>query len=407
MLFNLNDFLRAISSLLDYIERDIFGVSSYHSRRIACISLRIAQELSMTSQEVFDLVSLSILHDNGASLKILHDQLRGNAKERLTLIESMQEHCTIGEENIKNYPFLTHPQNIIKYHHERYDGSGFFNLSGHSIPLMSQIINFADTLDLSFSLTDVYHDEVLKDRIIDFVKQQRNIWFAPEIVEVFMKISKQRDFWIEITDKHINKTLMFYTPIYHKDLSYVEIRQITETFSKIIDAKSQFTQSHSSSLALKLNRMIDYYGIDEEVKMKLLIAADLHDVGKLAISNLILDKPGKLTKDEFDIIKTHPAITRACLQEIKGFEDITEWACNHHEKLNGMGYPREISAEQLDFNSRLLACLDIYQALREDRPYRSAMSHIDAVKVLEKMANEQLIDHQIVKDITWVFQKDQ
>jgi HD-GYP domain-containing protein (c-di-GMP phosphodiesterase class II) len=149
MLFSLKDFLRAVANTLDAIEMDIFGLPTNHSKRIAYISLKVAVELGLPNPEIFDLVSFSILHDNGASLKVLHDNLEGSSNEKLSLVESMQEHCIIGEENIRNYPFLNVHQNIIKYHHERYDGTGFFKLSGDDIPIMSQIINLSDTLDLN------------------------------------------------------------------------------------------------------------------------------------------------------------------------------------------------------------------------------------------------------------------
>ncbi|GLC29148.1 HD-GYP domain-containing protein [Clostridium omnivorum] len=95
--------------------------------------------------------------------------------------------------------------------------------------------------------------------------------------------------------------------------------------------------------------------------------------------------------------------TRQALQEISGFEDITEWASNHHEKLNGQGYPFGKTAEALDFNSRLIACLDIYEALTEERPYRRALSHRSAMDILNKMKEEGFIDSKITQDIDNVF----
>ena len=151
--------------------------------------------------------------------------------------------------------------------------------------------------------------------------------------------------------------------------------------------------------------MADYYKMDVNEKMKLIIAADLHDIGKLAVPNSILDSPNKLSDEEFNIIKKHPYYTRLALQEIKGFEDITEWASNHHEKLNGKGYPFGKVAKDLDFNSRLMTCLDIYEALTEERPYRIGLSHEEAMDILNKMKDDGFIDTEITKDIDYVFNK--
>ena len=149
--------------------------------------------------------------------------------------------------------------------------------------------------------------------------------------------------------------------------------------------------------------MAEFYKMNNIMLLKLLIATDLHDLGKLAVSNNILDKPSELSKEEFEEIKKHPKITKYCLQDINGFEEITKWASNHHEKLDGSGYPEGLIAKDLDFNSRLIACLDIYQALREERPYRKPMDHHKAMDLLMSMAEVGQLDHNIIDDINSVF----
>ncbi len=399
MNFNLNEFLGAIANTLDIIEIELFGMATNHSKRIAYISVKIAYELSLSDEKIFDLVSLAIMHDNGASLKILHDNLKGSVREKINIIESRKEHCSIGEDNLNDFPFLTNPQNIVKYHHEKYDGSGFFGLSKHEIPLMAQIISFADTLDLGFDL----NDSLNRDIITAFVKENRNILFSPVLSDEFLKISIHDDFWEALKAENIDYSLIKVTPNFSYELNYNEIHTITKTFSKIIDAKSEYTQSHSSDLTNKLQIMAEFYKMDSIMTLKLSIATDLHDLGKLAISNSILDKPGKLSNEEFNEIKKHPEITKQCLQDIKGFEEITMWASNHHEKLDGSGYPDGLMAKDLDFNSRLIACLDIYQALREERPYRKRMDHVKAMEILKSMVNVGQLDNDIVDDINSVF----
>jgi HD-GYP domain-containing protein (c-di-GMP phosphodiesterase class II) len=397
--FNLNEFLRAVANTLDIVEIDIFGMPTNHSKRIAYISVKIARELRLTNEEIFDLASLAIMHDNGASMKILQDNLKGTVKEKIDIIESRKEHCIIGDDNLKNFPFLTNPQNIIRYHHEKYDGSGFFGLSKDEIPLFAQIIALSDTLDLAFDLRNAFNKEI----ITAFVNEHRNTFFSPVLSDVFLKIADHQEFWEALSDKNIDDNLKKVIPIFSNELNFNEIRTITKTLSKIIDAKSKYTQTHSSGLSEKLEKMAEFYKMDTIMTSKLLIATDLHDLGKLVISNNILDKPGKLSKEEFEKIMEHPKITRLCLQDIKGFEEITKWASNHHEKLDGSGYPEGLIAKDLDFNSRLIACLDIYQALREERPYRKSMDHNKAMEILKSMAGIGQLDHIIVDDINSVF----
>lgn len=403
MEFNLNEFSKSISTVLDVIETDIFGVPCNHSKRIAYMSLKMGKELNFKEEELFDIVSLSLLHDNGASLKILHDQLRGSVNERLHLIESMQEHCIIGDENIRAYPFLTSQKNVIKYHHERYDGSGFFGITGEDIPIMSQIINLVDTLDLNFDLKHLSINLESQNQVKEFIKRYNNTLFSPKLVETFLDVIQTPNFYNDLCDSRIDDAILIHTPPFSIELSYGEIHEITSTFSKIIDAKSKFTQDHSRGLSSKLESLIEYYSIDQDTATKLLIAADLHDLGKLAISNSILDKPEKLTSDEFNEIKKHPEISRHCLCGIKGFEEIAEWIYQHHEKLDGSGYPQGLVAEELSFYSRLLTTLDIYQALREERPYRDSLNHSSAMEILDQMVVELKVDGSIVKAIHTIF----
>jgi len=397
--FNLNAFLGAVANTLDTIEIEIFGMATNHSQRIAYISVKIASELQLTNEEIFDLASLAIMHDNGACMKILHDNLKGTAKEKINILESRKEHCIIGEDNLKSFPFLTNPQNIIRYHHEKYDGSGFFGLSKDEIPLLSQIISLSDTLDLAFDLRNPFNKHIINA----FVVEHRNIYFSYKLADAFLKISAEEEFWKALSDEGVDDNLKLVTPEFNNELSYPEIHTITKTLSKIIDSKSEYTQTHSSGLSEKIEKMAKFYKMDTTMTLKLVIATDLHDLGKLAISNKLLDKPGKLSKVEFEEIKKHPNITKLCLKDINGFEEITKWASNHHEKLDGSGYPEGLKAKDLDFNSRLIACLDIYQALREERPYRKSMDHNNAMEILNSMADGGQLDTNIVGDINTVF----
>ena len=403
MLFRLNEFLMAVSFALDFVEMDILGMPSNHGKRTAYISISIAREMGLSSEELHDVAALAMLHDNGLSEYSLHKKLATKELKNAALLEGVKEHCTIGEKNIKNYPLLTNVENIIKYHHERYDGEGFFNLREEEIPLMSQIIAIADALEKSFDLQNNNYN--MQNKVYEFVRNQENVSFSSTIVKVFLKVAENEEFWVNLKNNFVSTALEKEIPEYSLELTFEEIHNITNVLSKIIDSKSGYTQRHSQSLSEKAAIMADFYNLEQEEKMKLIIAADLHDIGKLAVPNDVLDKPDKLSDEEFNIIMKHPDYTRLALQGIKGFEDITEWASNHHEKLNGKGYPFGMADKELDFNSRLMTCLDIYQALTEERPYREGLSHEKAMEILNNMMYDGFIDIKITKDIDYVFSK--
>lgn len=400
MKFNLNSFLIGISVALDMAEKNIFNVSTYHSRRVAYIAVRVAKKLGMSTEECFDICSLSILHDNG----LTESALTCNLNPTLSMIdlEHVFEHCQIGENNVKNYPFLTSVNNVILYHHESYDGTGFYSKVGEDIPIMSRIISFADVIDCNSYLIDSSLSN--KNKIVSYIKEISGKTHDPVISNIFLELMEQTSFWLDLQEPYIDHALTDLLPNISLDLEYSDIFEITNIFSKIIDAKSKSTALHTHGIIEKSEIMGNYYKYNPEKISKMKIAASLHDLGKLAVSNTIIDKPGKLTDEEYEQIKTHPYLAYFMLRGILGFdEEMKQWIYTHHEKLNGSGYPLGLKSEDLSFEQRLLTCIDIYQALREDRPYRCGMDHDKGICIMHEMASKNEIDLKIVKDIDRVF----
>ena len=391
MRMNVNELLISLSKTLNFVEKGVLKNHSNHGMRVAYIAGRIAQELSMPEENLFDLISYSLLHDNG----IMNAQREAPSPDEFEA-EADPAHCVQGEKNIAEFPFLKREKNVLLYHHEHYDGSGFFGLAGREIPLYSRVISLADSVAVR------YCGGCTGDEITALVRTEARV-FDPVVREAFLELGGRVEFWLGMDDQFVQNSLVSMLPKVYREMEFRKIRSISQIFSRIIDAKSPFTGSHSRGISEKVGMICRYYEFDENTYWKMRIAADLHDLGKLIVPNEILDKPAKLDQREFRVIQSHPFYTRKVLEVINGFEDITEWASNHHEKLDGSGYPYGIGKDQLDFNSRILACVDIYQALTEDRPYRKSMSHRDAVRIMEKMARDRLIEPAVVEDIDSIF----
>ena len=352
MVFNLNGLIVSLSSALDFLEMDLLGVASHHARRVAYVAMQTARALGLPDDEVFDTIALAILHDNGIAASQGPQTEPDHSRGKLLIAEKARRHCELGEENLKGYPFLSRAEGAIKYHHENYDGSGYFGLSGNEIPRISRLIHLADSVELGFDLRNADYAE--KARIREHIKGASGKMYAPEDAEAFSEASAHPSFWLDLGDEYVSAAIHKYAPSYQKEMSLAEIRSATVVFSRIVDSKSRFTRIHSQELSSRAGRMAERYGMGPDEILKLRIAADLHDIGKLAVSNSILNKPGKLEASEVDRIQRHTYYTRKSLERIEGFELITEWAANHHEKLDGSGYPYGKQAEDLDFNSRLM-----------------------------------------------------
>lgn len=397
LLFDLNGLVLSLSRALDFMEMDFLGGVTNHSKRVAYISLMIARRLGYQDPELFDLATLALLHDNGVAAAFRNRANGGLLAESLETIDLGTEHCILGEENLKGYPLLTPVSDVIKYHHENFNGTGPFGLAGNLIPPFSRFIHLADALELRFRLGSP--DFAARGEIDDFARKMSGSLFDPVAADAFRELMSYPHFRLDLSDEFVAQALHAVAPHYEKEMDFARIRAVTKIFSLVIDSKSRFTRVHSQQLSERAGRMAARFGMGEEESCKLRISADLHDLGKLAVSNAIIDKPGPLDAAEIESMQRHTYYTRISLEAIPGFEDITEWAANHHETLNGRGYPYRKAGECLDANSRLMACLDVYEALTEERPYRQALDHSRAIAILGTMVKAGSLDGDFVAEI--------
>lgn len=384
-----NEFIEAFALTLDFLEMEFKNTLANHNKRTGLIAAQIGRAMGMSDADVFDLSAYAMLHDNGITHMCYNIFAAGGGNK----MDCMTAHCIRGEKNLAAFPFLQPRKNVIQYHHEAFDGSGYFGVSGDDIPLFSQIIALAEPLETAYSAGESQEEIIMR------IMEESGRKYAPALVEAFRSAADAVSFWLSLDLRFLDSELKRHIPTYSLTVDLKELLPVSAIMSEIIDLKSPFTANHSRGLSEKNAIMCDYYGFSENKKTKMLIATDLHDIGKLAIPNYILDKAGKLTDSEFHQIQAHVFYTRKVIESVRGFEDIAQWASNHHEKLDGKGYPFGLSADELSFESRLIGCLDIYQALTEDRPYREGLSHAAACKIMDDMVAQNKISREITADV--------
>jgi putative nucleotidyltransferase with HDIG domain len=165
--------------------------------------------------------------------------------------------------------------------------------------------------------------------------------------------------------------------------------QFIGTLASALDARDPYTAGHSgrvSEISCAIARSLQ---VDRQTFERIRIGALLHDIGKIGISDQILQKPGKLTVEEFDIIKLHPTIGRRILEGVNGFESYLDSVELHHENWDGTGYPRGLSEESVPLAARIIHVADAYDAMTSDRPYRRGMTHRKAMSILAECAGTQ------------------
>lgn len=168
------------------------------------------------------------------------------------------------------------------------------------------------------------------------------------------------------------------------------MKGLCQAFAQIVDAKSPFTYNHSNGVANTAVAIAKKLGFDSARVLFIRHAALLHDLGKMAVSNAILEKPGKPDEAEWQALKAHPAHTGNILRCISGFEQLSEVAASHHEKLDGTGYHRGLTAARLPVEARILVVAYIFDALSAKRPYRDALPLEKVLAIMQKDAPHAL-----------------
>jgi putative nucleotidyltransferase with HDIG domain len=251
---------------------------------------------------------------------------------------------------------------------EHWNGGGYpEGLQGKQIPRYSRIMNLSQTLE-------VFLVNRGAQTAIDVIRQRSNRWFDPDLVKAAESLHRAGALFADLGTETVLEDVVALEPEERKiTASEGMLDSVCMAFAEVIDAKSPFTYQHSTGVAkaaVAIGQELDLSGKQLTFLRR---AALLHDIGKLSVSNAILEKPGKLTHEEFDVVKQHPYYSFEILKRVPSFGSLSEIAASHHEKLDGSGYFRGYGAEQLPLASRILVVADIYDALAAQRPYRDAL----------------------------------
>ena len=395
--------LSAFSFALDCVEAELIHVTSNHGKRVAYMSVCMAEKMGVSDDALRDLAACALLHDN-ALTQYINEEFYSDISNIDTLKVSSDDitprqlgmHCIYGEKNLEKYPFKTGVKDVILYHHEEADGSGPFEKKWTEVPLFARIIHFSDMLD-AFCKAQKFDEDVF-NKAVHFIEKNKDKRFDSEVTKMFFDAFDKEEF-SRLGDEHIEEYFWEKVPCEKSFYSFNVLKDLADLFAKIIDYKSEFTSRHSLGVARTASKISEIMGYDKVICDKMYLAGTLHDVGKIAIGNEILEKPARLTDEEFAKMKNHAGYTYMILSKVDGFEEIRDIAAFHHERLDGSGYPFGKMADELTTLQRIMACADIYQALTEKRPYKDGMNHDKACEILKDMADKNWIDKNITEVI--------
>jgi putative nucleotidyltransferase with HDIG domain len=248
---------------------------------------------------------------------------------------------------------------------EHWNGGGYpAGLADGDISLAARVLCLAQA-------AEVFWQHGGPEAALEIGRRRRHTWFDPTLVDALLTLEGDDAFW----DSLVAPAVAGLEPpdrVITADSERLD--QVAHAFASIVDAKSPYTAHHSEGVAAISVALAAQLGLDAQAQRTLRRAALLHDIGKLGVSNRILDKPGPLGQGEWATVRRHPRWSLEILSRVGAFGDVARIASAHHERLDGSGYYRGLTAQELDPPSRILAVADVAEALLSDRPYRRALS---------------------------------
>jgi HD-GYP domain-containing protein (c-di-GMP phosphodiesterase class II) len=422
---SLSEVLSALSCALDLTE----GAPAGHTMRTCLIGMRIAESVGVSAADRSALYYALLLKDAGCSsnagrmaslfgaddhevkprMKLVdwHQRVRlametartvargrpladrvrhfvAIARSADTTKELIQIRCDRGASIASQLGFPPATAEAIRSLDEHWCGRGYARgLAGGDIPLLARIANIAQTVE-------VFHDRGGVERAHEVVRERAGRWFDPVLARVVLSWRRD-DPWWELLRGDVTGAVVAAEPSDHViEVDEDGLDGVSRAFADIIDAKSPFTFRHSTRVADVARLVASRCGLDAAEQRRIYRAGLLHDIGKLGVSNLILDKNGAMTPEERERVEQHPRYTLEILQRVSAFSEFALTAALHHEKLDGSGYPWGVAANGLDLPARILTVSDIYDALSSDRPYRKGMDEPTITTILERDRGSRL-----------------
>jgi putative nucleotidyltransferase with HDIG domain len=264
---------------------------------------------------------------------------------------------------------------------EHWDGHGHpGERAGEEIALLARMACLSQTME-------VFWQQGGAAAACDVARARRGTWFDPALVAAVDELERDVCFWASLETPDV-QAVEPGDRVLRADEARLD--RVAEAFAGIVDAKSPYTARHCAGVAEIADGIASTMGLDEATRRLLRRAALLHDVGKLGVSNRILDKPGPLTDGEWSAVRRHPRLSMVILRAVPALAPVARLSATHHERLDGSGYPYGLTAGELGLPDRVLQVADVTDALTSERPYRQALSTDEVLAIMRYDAGKRL-----------------
>jgi putative nucleotidyltransferase with HDIG domain len=394
-----------ISQALDLAE----GRDPGHATRVAYIAGAIASALELDKETQLATLYASLLHDIGtisagadlagftrgderlvfASLPLLtpDEAVAGASDTPDAIVDRVAEHVTHGARAVRELDLPDAVAKAVASHHERWDGGGYpRGLGGEQVPLVGQIIGLADLVE---SLIDQTTPLLARRNFAHWLGGFSGKECDPNLVDLLRVLGSGDSFWLGLFSNDIVAELNTHSSRVREPKA-MRLMSFAESFARLVDARFSFTVGVSARVSRYAESLGKVAGLTDVRLKQLQIAALLHDVGQLSMSERVLSKPGILSVEELGALHLHTIYSRDVVAGIAGLEEVALWVEAHHERIDGRGYPEGRSGDEIPLESRILAVADAYVAITSDRPHRPKVDGKEARERLQHGAGTQL-----------------
>lgn len=369
----LKHIVMVIQRTLDSMDDRLAG----HGEKIAYIMYKLLKcHGGYSDEEILRMATLAVFHDIGVY----------KVEERENIIDIELDipmnHSVYGYLFIKYFSPLSDLADIVLGHHLY--PKDFSDSAEIKIPKEALLLNLADTIAVSQLHFNKIDSEWLLNRSSDYILEEHKVLFKKACDEYDLLEKIKDDTYLNELHEIFEKRVLSRSEI----ISYIRMLNYT------IDFRSEATMLHTitvEEISFQISKMM---GLDDDQSTTIKIASMLHDIGKLSIPIHILEKQGRLTKEEFEVIKSHAIVGYNILSNM-GIDDIRDIATLHHEKLNGTGYPFGLKDDQISKEARIVAVADVLSALIGKRSYKDEFSKDKVISIVSDMVARYEIDQDI------------
>ncbi len=381
----LSEIIPTMSLILDYQGEG----NLYHAWRVAITASHLAQEAIPEKRSL--IFYSGLLHDIGAMGFEEHITVYPEITDQITATY-IKNHPRNGAYIVSEIPGLIEASEVILNHHEWWNGKGYPNAKkGDEIPLGSQILRIADSFDLLLrkepkpNMTMVY----------DYFRTKAGKEYSRDLWPAILKIKSKNggSIFYELYDEKsipsvFAKVIVTIPDIPLKDSqNFIEIA--LRIIGRIVDAKHTYTNGHTERVARYSEGIAKMMGLSDKEVKDIKFSAYLHDIGKVAVPREILDKRGKLNREEQEVVQRHPILSMEIIDSMESLRHLSPSAGHHHERYDGAGYPDSLRGDEIPLGARIIGVADTIDAMTSTRAYRNALGFEKVLSELRTYAGTQ------------------